>query len=221
MISKLPPWVWVCAWLLSFVAGIVNVVGLLGFTHEAITHLTGSTSLLAASIAVADASSIVHFICLIGAFVFGCAICGFVVRDGALQLGLSYGFALLSESVLLIVASVFLSRSNPAGFYFAACACGMQNAMISTYTGTVVRTTHVSGMFTDLGIFAGHFLRGIPVDPRRLWLYMTVISGFLCGGTMGTFCFQVVDYFTLLIPAALTASAAVIYFLFWCKRAAQ
>ena len=28
--------------------------------------------------------------------------------------------------------------------------------MFSTFSGTVVRTTHVSGMFTDLGIFLGH-----------------------------------------------------------------
>lgn len=42
---------------------------------------------------------------------------------------------------------------------------GLQNAMMSTYSGAVIRTTHVSGMFTDLGIFLGHFL----------------ISGFLYG----------------------------------------
>ena len=42
--------------------------------------------------------------------------------------------------------------------------------MVSTYSGAVVRTTHLSGMFTDLGIFLGHFLRGLPVDMRRLRL---------------------------------------------------
>jgi uncharacterized membrane protein YoaK (UPF0700 family) len=39
MISKLPGWVWSSAWALSFVAGMVNVVGLLGFERQAITHV--------------------------------------------------------------------------------------------------------------------------------------------------------------------------------------
>ena len=47
MISKLPRWVWTGAWVLAFIAGVVNVVGLLGFEHQAITHLTGNTSLFA------------------------------------------------------------------------------------------------------------------------------------------------------------------------------
>ena len=44
MISKLSRWVWAGAWALAFVAGMVNVVGLLGFEHQAVTHLTGTTT---------------------------------------------------------------------------------------------------------------------------------------------------------------------------------
>lgn len=34
MISKLPRWVWTGTWVLAFVAGIINVVGFLGFEHQ-------------------------------------------------------------------------------------------------------------------------------------------------------------------------------------------
>lgn len=44
MIAKLSRWVWGGAWALAFVAGMVNVVGLLGFEHQAVTHLTGTTT---------------------------------------------------------------------------------------------------------------------------------------------------------------------------------
>lgn len=54
MISKLPPWVLTGGWALAFVAGIVNVVGLLECEHQAITHLTGTTTLLAAALAALD-----------------------------------------------------------------------------------------------------------------------------------------------------------------------
>ncbi|MEZ5485853.1 MAG: DUF1275 family protein, partial [Lysobacteraceae bacterium] len=60
MIDRLPTWVWSGAWLLAFVAGSVNVVGLLGFEHQAITHLTGNTSLLAESVARGHAGDSLH-----------------------------------------------------------------------------------------------------------------------------------------------------------------
>jgi uncharacterized membrane protein YoaK (UPF0700 family) len=211
MISKLPRWVWTGTWLLAFIAGIVNVVGLLGFQHQAITHLTGNTSMLGAAVAAGDPGGIAHFGALIASFVGGCALSGFIVQDTALQLGRRYGVALLLESLLLFSAIALLDVRSAYGMYAAACACGLQNAMVSTYSGAVVRTTHLSGMFTDLGIFLGHALRGLPVDARRLRLCLIVISGFLLGGIVGAALFARFDYLALLVPATLTLGAAVAY----------
>ena len=211
MISKLPPWVWGGTWALAFIAGIVNVVGLLGFEHQAITHLTGNTSLLAAALATFNLSAMLHFASLIGSFIAGAVISGFIIQDTALQLGRRYGVALLLVSALLFTSVPLLEYGSAYGMYTAACAMGLQNAMVSTYSGAVVRTTHVSGMLTDLGIFLGHALRGLPVDTRRLRLCFLVISGFLCGGVAGTFAFQAFAYSALIFPASLTAAAAIFY----------
>jgi uncharacterized membrane protein YoaK (UPF0700 family) len=214
MISKLPRWVWTGAWVLAFIAGIVNVVGLLGFEHQAITHLTGNTTLLAEALATNNLSAIIHFASLIGAFVAGTTISGFLVQDSTLQLGRRYGVALLLVSLLLFASVPLLQLKSEYGMYAAACACGLQNAMVSTYSGAVVRTTHVSGMFTDLGIFLGHALRRLPVDTRRLKLCILVISGFLSGGIAGTFAFNDFGYSALFFPASLTAVAAISYVLY-------
>ena len=211
MISKFPRWVWAGAWALAFVAGIVNVVGLLGFEHQAVTHLTGTTSMLAAALASLDVTAALHFAAIIGSFVAGTVLSGFLIQDSTLQLGRRYGVALLLESILLCVAVPFLKRNNMLGIYSASCACGLQNAMVSTYSGAVVRTTHLSGMFTDLGIFLGHSLRGLPVDPRRLRLCFLIISGFLLGGIAGAVAFHRLSYSALFIPAALAAITAVTY----------
>jgi uncharacterized membrane protein YoaK (UPF0700 family) len=219
MISKLPEWVWTGAWVLAFIAGVVNVVGLLGFEHQAITHLTGNTSLLAAALAKFDLSGTLHFAALIGAFVAGTVISGFLVQDSTLQLGRRYGVALLLVSLLLFLAVPLLQYKSAYGMYAAACACGLQNAMVSTYSGAVVRTTHLSGMFTDLGIFLGHALRGLPVDTRRVRLCLLVISGFLCGGIAGTFSFQAFGYSALLFPASLTAVVSIAYGLYQIRKA--
>jgi uncharacterized membrane protein YoaK (UPF0700 family) len=218
MISKLPRWVWAGAWALAFIAGMVNVVGLLGFKHEAITHLTGNTSLLAGALATLNLSAVLHFASLIGSFVAGAVISGFVIRDTTLQLGRRYGAALLVVSLLLFVSVPLLGYESAYGMYTAACAIGLQNAMVSTYSGTVVRTSHVSGMFTDLGIFLGHALRGLPVDARRLRLCFLVISGFLCGGVAGTFAFQAFAYSALLFPASLTAVVSIAYGLYRIRK---
>ena len=51
---QLPRWVWIGAGALACVAGMVNAVGFLGFEHQAVTHLTGTTTLLGAALAQDD-----------------------------------------------------------------------------------------------------------------------------------------------------------------------
>jgi uncharacterized membrane protein YoaK (UPF0700 family) len=211
MFAKFPRWVWIGAWTLAFAAGFVNVLGLLGFQHEAITHLTGTASLLGAALADGNAAAALHLAASIGAFVAGCMLSGFIIQDSTLRLGRRYSVALLFESALLCGAVPLLGRGSAWGLYAAAGACGLQNAMVSTYSGAVIRTTHVSGMFTDLGIFLGHALRGLPVDRLRLRLCLIVISGFLGGGVAGATAFRGLGYPALLVPGLIAAAAALAY----------
>jgi len=111
-----------------------------------------------------------------------------------------------------------LNHNNIFGIYSASCACGLQNAMMSTYSGAVVRTTHISGMFTDLGIFFGHFLRGLPVDSRRLSLCLLIISAFLSGGIAGAVAFRGFGYSALYIPSGLIAFVALAYGFYSIRR---
>ncbi|NBQ59130.1 MAG: DUF1275 domain-containing protein [Opitutaceae bacterium] len=78
MINQLPRWVWTGAWALAFIAGIVNVVGLLGFEHQAITHLTGTTSLLGAALGTLHGAQALHLLAVIISFVAGTALSGFI-----------------------------------------------------------------------------------------------------------------------------------------------
>ena len=142
MISKLPRWVWAGAWVLAFIAGMVNVVGFLGIKHQAVTHLTGTTSMLAAAVAQLDYPAMRHLAAALGSFLVGTILSGFIIQDTALQLGHRYGVALLLESLMLCAAVPLIQHGSDFGFYSAACACGLQNAMMSTFSGAVVRTTH-------------------------------------------------------------------------------
>jgi len=218
MISKLPRWVWSGAWGLAFVAGVINVVGLASFEHQAVTHLTGTTSLLAASLAGLDMSGAIHFASVIGSFLLGTVVSGFLIQNSVLKLGRRYSVVLFLESLLLCVAGLLLNHNNAFGIYFAASACGLQNAMVSTYSGAVIRTTHVSGMFTDLGISLGHILRGLPIDALRLRLCLLIISAFLCGGVAGAFAFRYMSYSVLFIPASITGVIALAYGVYQTRK---
>jgi uncharacterized membrane protein YoaK (UPF0700 family) len=207
MISKLPRWVLVGGGVLAFIAGIVNAVGFLGYFHQGITHLTGTTTLLGLAVAARDVTGALHLLAFIGSFLAGAVLSGFIVQDSTLSLNRRYGVALGVESLLLFLAVPLLRSGHVSGDCLASCACGLQNAMASTYSGAVIRTTHVSGIFTDLGIFIGHWIRGMPVDFRRLRLWFVLIFAFGMGGTVGALLFARFEYHTLYLPAALTGIA--------------
>ncbi len=211
MTERLATWVWVGASALACVAGMVNVVGYLGFEHQAITHLTGTTSLLGAALARGDSNAAWQLAAMIAAFVAGATLSGLLVQDSVLRLGRRYGLALAFEAALLAAAVPLFERGSFAGPVLAAVAIGLQNAMATTYSGAIVRTSHVSGMFTDLGISLGHALRGLPVARRRLWLCLVIIASFLAGGIAGALLFEELQYRALYLPALLTGIAGLCY----------
>lgn len=216
---RLPTWVWIGAVALSSVAGMVNVVGFLGFEHQAVSHMTGSTSQLGMAIAQGDWRAVGHLWGLLVAFSLGATLSGLLIQADTLQLGRRYGVALAIESALLLVAIPLFEQQQIWGALAAAMACGLQNAMATTFSGAVVRTTHLSGMFTDLGIGLGHLLRGLPLQVRRLTLSGLIISGFLGGGIVGARLFMHFRYDALLAPALLTGLTGIVYVVYqqWAR----
>ena len=214
MAERLATGVWGGAAALASVAGIVNVVGFLGFQQQAVTHLTGNTSLLAAALVGGDAGMALGLGAMLLAFVAGSMLSGLIVQDSTLRLGRRYGVVLTIESLMLLAAVPLFRQQHLAGPILAATACGLQNAMATTYSGALVRTSHVSGMFTDLGIMLGHSLRGLPLARRRLALCSLVISFFFLGGVVGAVLYGGIGYAALYVPAALTGGTGLGYFLY-------
>jgi len=185
MTKRLPTWVEWGAWLLAFNAGGINAVGLLGFEHQAISHVTGSVSWLGLELASGHGAAALHLALVVLAFFAGAAFSGALLEDSTLRLGRRYGVCLLIEALLLAAALRGFEHDAPSAALWASAACGIQNAMVSTYSGAVIRTTHVTGIVTDLGIALGHWLRRLPVDGRRVRLHLLVIAGFAAGAVAG------------------------------------
>jgi uncharacterized membrane protein YoaK (UPF0700 family) len=211
MLSKLGHWAWIGGAALAGIAGMVNAIGFLSYSHQAVTHLTGTTSLLSIALFELNGPSILHLACVIFAFFLGSALCGFIVQRQTLKLGRRYGAALAIEGLLLGIAAVLMHGHHNAGSYFASAACGLQNAMASTYGGTILRTTHLTGMVTDIGSSVGHALRGLEVDHLRLRLCVLVFIGFTLGGIGGAALFRIHESDALFYPAGLTLLVAIAY----------
>lgn len=214
MIGKLPRWVIFGGGVLAFIAGMINAIGYLGFRHQAVTHMTGNTSLFGIAAGQGEMVDVLHFGGMLLAFALGCALSGLVVGDSALRLGRRYGVALSIESILLFATVPLLHAQSDYGLWLAAVACGLQNAMAGTFSGAVVRTSHMSGIVTDLGTFFGQWLRGIRIDMRRVRLYGVLFAGFLCGGVASALLYPRWQERTLLAPAVLTGIVGIAYVIY-------
>lgn len=206
-----PGWVYFGGLTLATTAGAINAVGFLGQHHQALSHMTGSVTVLGMELARANYGVAFHAFAILAAFFLGCLVSGALISKSTLRLGRRYGVALSLESASLFLAIYFLRRGASMGDYLAAMACGMQNAMVTTYSGSTMRTTHITGMVTDLGIACGHFLRGTEVDWFRFRIYGVLFLGFFVGGLIGTFGYGRFGYDTLLFPALVSGVTGIGY----------
>ncbi len=200
MFTKLPQWVEYGAFALAFIAGIVNAVGLLGFEHQAISHLSGSVTLLGIKL-MNSTSAALLLMSIVLSFMLGSALSGFLLTGGSLKLGRHYDTLLFIEGLLLLLSAYLLDQSYVYGITLASVACGLQNALATNYSGAVVRTTHLTGIFTDLGLMIGKALKGETFDSRKGVMFLLIIIGFLFGGITGFILFEYYSILALVVPA--------------------
>ena len=88
---------------------------------------------------------------------------------------------------MLFYATVLALQKGAAGtplaaFCLAAAANGIQNSLTSTHTGNLCRTTHYTGMSSDMGTFLGQCLRGNTANLFRLQVFGALALSFWTGG---------------------------------------
>ncbi len=214
MISRLPKWIEYGAFILAFVAGCINAIGLLGFEHQSVSHLSGTATLVGASIEHSSVQETLYLTGILLSFLIGACLSGFLVHGHTLKLGRHYDTLLVLEAALLFVSLYLLSTGSNYGHYTASAACGIQNALATSYSGAIVRTTHLTGIFTDLGIMLGAAFRGETFDKRKAILFLLIIAGFILGGTFGAYAFEVYRFNALLAPGVICLVLAGVYHLY-------
>ncbi|KAJ3029148.1 UNVERIFIED_CONTAM: hypothetical protein HDU68_012917 [Siphonaria sp. JEL0065] len=198
--------------ILAMNAGFINVVTLAGVFSVTVSHVTGNVSRIAISIFAGDVTSLILVTSILFSFMFGAFISGYMVGDGKFVLGRSYGYALLLESAMLFASFVTLKGEYIVGEWCAAFACGLQNAMATSYSGLVVRTTHMTGIATDIGNILGQACRADShAEVWRLYVHVPIMISYCFGGILGQLAYVFLKENSLLIPCFFTGLTALTY----------
>lgn len=201
--------VWLAS-LLGTTAGFVNAAGFLAFSVLT-TNVTGHAALFAERLALQDwktARVVALWMCL---FLAGAFISSFVVSRIGRNQRFSYALPIIIEIIILCCVAfsgTYYDGSLIAKELFAGSllfAMGMQNSLVSIVSGSVVRTTHLTGTFTDLGIELAQLISKKAHDIKfvipRIRLRLAIIGFFLAGAVSGAYLFQLLRFHSFLLPA--------------------
>lgn len=188
--------------VLSFVAGIVNVTGFLSF-KQLTTNVTGHFALFINDVANFDFWRGTIYFLYIFSFLFGSFFSSFLIEKFKENKQLNI-FVLPTITECLILISVGLLRNSIETKYPDLIVClllfvmGLQNSFVTKISNAVVRTTHLTGLFTDLGIDISQlfFPKLHPYKEKliaNIKLRIYIISFFFAGGLIGGFLYSKVE----------------------------
>lgn len=200
------------ATLLSFVAGIVNVTGVLSI-QTLTTNVTGHFAYFAEEIMKRDYAAAITFFVFTIFFLFGAFTSNFLAElISKKHPNLSHVIPISLEMIILIAVGVFgiaskLSSSEGKWIAFSMLfAMGIQNSLVTKISQSTVRTTHLTGLFTDLGIELSQlFFYKKPEEKKKLktsiYLRLSIIIFFFIGCISGGFLYNLLEMKTLFVAA--------------------
>ena len=202
--------IWFC--ILTFLAGGVNAISIVGYNAMTISHITGLLSRVAIYTTFGNPTFIMEFLKPLLAFFLGALVSGFVTGERKFILKKRYGFIILTIGVLIIVA--YFLDVNWSIMLFAF-IMGMQNGMVVSFKGVVVRMTHMSGNVTDLAVFLGYKLRGNKNEaPITGIIPFLAIVSFFVGGIVAVCVYKLIFNVIFFIISGIYVFLSIIYFIF-------
>jgi uncharacterized membrane protein YoaK (UPF0700 family) len=198
--------------LLAALAGYINTI-FLSLQLFPVSHMSGTLSRLSLDTATGHWDDIWSITGIILGFVGGALVSGLVIGDSLVRLGRRYGLVLALEGCTLASAAWLLHEVPASAMVLAAVACGLQNGMASNYRGMIIRTTHITGAVTDLGVLMGRWIRYRSVNPWQFALLLITTFSFVGGGSIGVITFRFFGDVALWLAAFTTFVVGFMYFI--------
>ncbi|MBP0444455.1 DUF1275 domain-containing protein [Roseomonas sp. SSH11] len=207
---------------LAFIAGAVNAGGFL-LVGQYTSHMSGILSAVADAAVTGSLALAMAGLAAVLCFILGAAVSAALINWGRRNPG-HHPFALplrLEAGLLLLLGLLGgLLSAAPAAAFAIPLLCflmGLQNATITKISGARIRTTHMTGVVTDLGIELGKLLywnrrppgpggHVVRADRAKLRLLSGILSAFLLGGLVGAMSFLSLGFVST-VPLALALLA--------------
>ena len=211
--------------LLAFMAGAINAGGFLAVQRYT-SHMTGVVSSIADDLVLGQGLLVLAGVGSLLAFIAGAAVTAILINWARRrQMQGEYALSLLLEAALLLVFGLLGANLNelievfmPTTVLLLCFIMGLQNAIVTKISQAEIRTTHMTGVITDLGIELGRLLYwnrshahgGEPVRANRdrLRILSLILGLFFAGGLAGAWAFKTVGYGAVLPLAAVLAVVA-------------
>ncbi len=208
--------------ILAFQAGVLNIGGLMA-CRSFVSHVTGFATLFGRELLTNDLSHAARVLAVPVFFLLGSVVSGLLV-DIRLKLHKKPKYYLAFGAIFLCVLIIYVAGIR--GYYgqfgqsvnesrdYALLAllclvCGLQNGTITSVSKSVVRTTHLTGITTDLGIGIArllnknklsHHQHSIDNDIKANYMRLGIILFFVFGSVVGAFAFHLLGFSAFAIP---------------------
>ena len=198
--------------LLSFVAGLVNITGVLAL-KTLTTNVTGHFAFFAEEIMRHDYATAITFFLFTIFFLLGSFLSSFLQELISLKNpDWSHILPITLEMGILISVGIFGTSSGlftldgKLTAFFMLLAMGIQNSLVTNISRATVRTTHLTGLFTDLGIELSQLFFYKKVEEVKklktsIFLRLAIISFFFLGCFLGGLIYQILEIKTLFVAA--------------------
>ena len=195
---------------LAFVAGAVNAGGYLAVSQYT-SHMTGILSSLSDNLALNRMDLVASGLTAWSSFLVGAATSAMLINWARRRkLRSQYAMSLMLEAALLLAFGLLGANLRqsvglfvPATVLLLCYMMGLQNAIITKVSNAEIRTTHMTGNTTDLGIELGKLLywnrddstpEKVVANREKLKIHAGLIGLFVLGGVAGALGFKHVGY---------------------------
>lgn len=212
---------------LAFVAGATNAGGFLA-VHQYTSHMTGIVSAMADNLAIGAVGLVSAGAGALLSFLLGAASTAVIVNYARRRrMRSEYALPLLLEAILLLCFGTLGSRLSqieslfvPATVMLLCFIMGLQNAVITKLSNSEIRTTHITGTVTDIGIELGKLFywnmsdpatrRKVVANRSRLKLLCILVACFFLGGLAGAIGFKRLGYLSTVPLAFILCMLAIV-----------
>ncbi|WP_158796134.1 YoaK family protein [Pedobacter sp. L105] len=189
----------------AFVAGIINVAGLIAFFAFS-SNITGHVANLAKNIVDFDLSDVISLSLWLLAFFSGAFVSSYIIRSYNYRSQYrAHSLPIVIETVVLFMVALYgnhiykgSQQESEVIIGFILFSMGLQNGMVSIISGGLVKSSHLTGLITDMGAEAAEYIHPKSNQPavvkNKLYVRVTILSFYILGGLVGAYFFYLFKF---------------------------